>query len=74
MLDLANLVAEGETVIVIDDCSKKDITFETLARALYERTRWFMRVPEKRSMPPDPFPRTKLCELIREIPSKRPCR
>jgi hypothetical protein len=74
-LDLAALVADGETVIVIDDCNqKKDITFETLSRALYERVRWFMDVSEKRPIPPDPFPREKLCELIRMIPSKRPRR
>jgi Uncharacterized protein conserved in bacteria len=37
MLDLASLVAFEEDVMVIDDRTERDITIETLARALYER-------------------------------------
>ena len=37
MLDLASIVAAGEDVTIVDDRTERDITIETLARALYER-------------------------------------
>lgn len=39
MLELSNIVAEGERVIVTCDLTGRDITLETLARALYERAK-----------------------------------
>lgn len=39
MLELSDLVAAGHPVEVTDDGSGKDLTFETLARALYERAK-----------------------------------
>lgn len=39
MLELSDLVAVGHPVEVTDDGSGKDLTFETLARALYERAK-----------------------------------
>lgn len=39
MLELSDLVAAGHPVEVTDDGSGRDLTFETLARALYERAK-----------------------------------
>jgi polyhydroxyalkanoate synthesis regulator protein len=39
MLELSDLVAAGHAVVVTDDGSGKDLTFETMARALYERAK-----------------------------------
>ena len=39
MLELSDLVAAGHAVVVTDDGSGRDLTFETLARSLYERAK-----------------------------------
>lgn len=39
VLDIANLVAGGETVRVVCDVTGRDVTLETLSRALYERVK-----------------------------------
>jgi polyhydroxyalkanoate synthesis regulator protein len=39
MLDLSSLVADGARAVVTCDLTGRDITLETLARALYERSK-----------------------------------
>ena len=70
MLDLALVVSAGEEVAVFDDRTGFDITFETLARALYEKIKnYYSTKAAKKSPPKDPFGRGALAKLIRQIPS-----
>jgi polyhydroxyalkanoate synthesis regulator protein len=39
VVDLSDLIASGEQIKVVDDVSGRDITLETMARALYDRLR-----------------------------------
>lgn len=41
MLELADLVASGKSVAVTCDLTGRDLTIETLARALYERCKLY---------------------------------
>jgi len=75
MLELSHLIAEGKKVSVFEDASGHDITFETLARALYERVKWYVgsadNVPIQAGRPSEPFPRSRLESLIQAISSLR---
>ena len=50
MLELSDLVADGKVVQVTCDATGKDLTLESLARALYERVR------DRQPGPNDPVP------------------
>ena len=69
MLDLALIVSAGEEVVVFDDRTGFDITFETLARALYEKIKnYYSTKAAKKSPPQDPFGRGALAKLICQVP------
>jgi len=65
MLELSDLVAEGKTVKVTDDRSGRDLTIESLARALYERVR------DRKPRAGDPVP-TDFEKLITMIERREP--
>lgn len=66
MLGLSDLIRSGVHVEVIDDSNEQDITFETMSRALYERTKWYLhRRPADRFH--EPFSRSKFESLIKQI-------
>lgn len=70
MVELAEIVYGEEEVTVLDDRTGRDITVETLARALYERIkRYFAASKSAKSHPLDPFSRRALVDLIRQVPS-----
>jgi hypothetical protein len=69
MVDLANTVALGDDVTVVEDRTGRDITFQTLARALYERvTGYYHARDARKGVPGEPFARASLAKLIRSIP------
>ena len=71
MVELAGVVFDGEEVAVIDDCTGRDVTVETLARALYERIkRYFASSKSVQLRSEDPFSRQILANLIRQVPPK----
>jgi len=39
VVDISDLVADGEQVTVVDDVTGRDVTLETMSRALYERVK-----------------------------------
>ena len=69
MVDLAKIVAAGPDVVVEDDRTGRDITLETLARALYELLKDHFNGGDRRhKVPKDPFDHGELAKLIRRVP------
>ena len=69
MVGLAQVVAAGADVMVEDDRTGRDITLETLARALYERLKdHFNGGDHRHRIPKDPFDHAALSQLIRQVP------
>ena len=69
MVGLAQVVAAGADVMVEDDRTGRDITLETLARALYERLKdHFNGGDHRHRIPKDPFDHAALSKLIRQVP------
>jgi PHB/PHA accumulation regulator DNA-binding domain len=69
MLELAKVTASGPDVVVEDDRTGRDITLETLARALYELLKDHLDGGDRRRRrPDDPFSHVELARLIRKVP------
>lgn len=69
MLDLAKVASAGLDVTVEDDRTGRDITLETLARALYEMLKDHFNGGDRRhKTPSDPFTPSDLAKLIRQVP------
>ena len=69
MLDLAKIASAGLDVTVEDDRTGRDITLETLARALYEMLKdHFDGGDGRHRRPADPFKPEALAKLIRQVP------
>jgi polyhydroxyalkanoate synthesis regulator protein len=72
MLDLAKLVSKDNNVVVTCDRTGRDLTLETLARALYERLKTysdedvFLRTGSNR---PQLFSVSKLTSLLALLPA-----
>lgn len=69
LLDVGEAVAGGEEVEVICDRTGRDRTFETLTRALYERTKAYFSLSAHRLTPEEPIARIAVMKIIRLIPS-----
>jgi hypothetical protein len=70
LLDVGDVIAEGEEIDVICDRTSRDLTFETLARTLHERTRaYFAAMARKGKAADEPMPRESMSRLIRLIPA-----
>ena len=69
LLDVGEVVAGGEEVEVICDRTGRDRTFETLTRALYERTKSYFSPAAHRFIPEEPIARMAVMKIIRLIPS-----
>jgi Uncharacterized protein conserved in bacteria len=70
LLDIGDAIAGGEEIEVSCDRTEKDLTFETLARVLYERTRaYFMSSSKKGGVVEEPVSRTALSKIVRLIPA-----
>ena len=66
LLDLAEVVVGGDEVEVICDRTSRDLTFETLTRALYERTKAYFA---SSTFPAEePIARIAVMKIIRLIP------
>lgn len=65
LLDLAEIVVGGDEVEVICDRTSRDLTFETLTRALYERTRAYFA---SSGFLLDPIAPIAVMKIIRLIP------
>lgn len=75
MVQVAKIVAKGADVTVEDDRTGRDITLETLARALYELLKdHFQGGDRRRKVQGDPFSPAALARLIRQIPGQIPAR
>jgi hypothetical protein len=81
LLDVGDVIAGGEEIDVVCDRTSRDLTFETLARTLHERTRAYFSSMSKRGPVVDaplarkpravdePFPRESMSKLVRLIPA-----
>ena len=69
LLDIGGIVAGGEDIEVYSDRTGRDLTFEVLVRALYERTMSFSEASLKSTGRLDePAPRGAVMRLIRLVP------
>lgn len=66
MLELATLAAKRDDLKVVCDRTGRDLTLETLARALYERIKESSL--RTSGLGPDPFPARALTKLIALVP------
>lgn len=65
VIELADLVAAGEQITVVDDVTGRDVTLETMCRALYERTK-------SRDLEADTLlTANDLAKLIRKVPGRK---
>ena len=73
MLDVADLAANDGDVVVKCDRTGRDLTIETLARALYERLKDYYDEDNFMSNgnPENPFSPKELIKLIVKVPGKR---
>jgi polyhydroxyalkanoate synthesis regulator protein len=74
MLALADLVVEDGDVQVICDRTGRDLTLETLSRALYERLKDYgdeSSFLESGSNKPPPFDVSELVRLISLVPARK---
>jgi hypothetical protein len=70
LLDLGDVSAGGDELEVICDRSNRDLTFETLARALYERARAYFAIESRKGrFVSEPVPRDAISKIIRLIPA-----
>ena len=70
LLDLGDVSAGGAEIEVICDRTERDLTFETLTRALYERTRAYFTIEFKKGpFVADPVSREAISKLIRLVPA-----
>ena len=70
LLDVGDVIAGGEEIDVICDRTNRDLTFETLARTLHERTRaYFASMVRKGREVDEPMPREAMSRLVRLIPA-----
>ena len=70
LLDVGDVIAGGEEIDVICDRTNRDLTFETLARTLHERTRaYFASMVRKGKSVEEPLPRETMSRLVRLIPA-----
>ena len=70
LLDVGDVIAGGEEIDVVCDRTSRDLTFETLARTLHERTRaYFASMGGKVRMVDEPIARVVLSKLVRLIPA-----
>lgn len=67
MLELADLAVKGNDLKVVCDRTGRDLTLETLARALYER----LKSRVDRGDEKDPFSPRALAKLIALVPIRR---
>jgi PHB/PHA accumulation regulator DNA-binding domain len=69
LLDVGDVIADGEEIEVICDRTGRDLTFETLARTLHERTRaYFSSMSRRGRVAEEPIPREAISKLVRLIP------
>jgi len=69
LLDVGDVIAEGEEIVVICDRTGRDLTFETLARILHERTRaYFASMAGRGRVVEEPILRETISKLVRLIP------
>jgi hypothetical protein len=70
LLDLGDVSAAGNEIEVICDRTGRDLTFETLTRVLYERTRAYFTVESKKGrFVVEPAPRAAITKFIRLVPT-----
>ena len=70
LLDVGDVIAGGEEIEVVCDRTSRDLTFETLARTLHERTRaYFASMVRKGREVDEPMPREAMSRLVRLIPA-----
>lgn len=65
VVDIAKMVALGETISVVCDVTGRDITLETLCRALYER------VKERDLSAKTSIATTDVAKLIRQVAGRK---
>jgi hypothetical protein len=69
LLDIGGIVAGGEEIEVHSDRTGRDLTFEVLVRALYERTMSYSEASLKGTGHlEEPAPRSSVIRLIRLVP------
>jgi hypothetical protein len=70
LLDLGDISAGGDEIEVACDRTGRDLTFETLTRVLYERTRAYFTVEFKKGrFVTEPCPRAAILKFIRLVPT-----
>ena len=70
LLDVGDVIAGGEEIEVVCDRTGRDLTFETLARTLHERTRaYFASMVRKGRNVDEPLPRETMSWIVRRIPA-----
>jgi PHB/PHA accumulation regulator DNA-binding domain len=70
LLDIGDVIAGKETIEVICDRTERDLTFETITRVLYERTRAYFTIEHKKGrIVSEPAPREEISRLIRLVPT-----
>jgi hypothetical protein len=80
LLDIGDVIAGGEEIQASCDRTGRDLTFETLARTLCERTKAYFAPAAKRGKTADePVSRDFISRIVRLIPAavkpaKRPAR
>ena len=70
LLDLGDVSAGGDEIEVVCDRTGRDLTFETITRVLYERTRAYFTVESRKGrFVTEPIPRTAISKFIRLVPT-----
>ena len=70
LLDLGDVSAGGAELEVICDRTGRDLTFETLTRVLYERTRAYFAVESRKGrFVAEPVARAAISKYIRLVPT-----
>lgn len=74
MLELADLASKDDDVHIVCDRTGRDLTLETLSRALYERLKDYFneeKFLETGRNRPLPFPVSELTKLIACVPARK---
>lgn len=75
LLDVGDVIAGGEEIEAVCDRTGRDLTFETLARTLHERTRAYFASSAKRGKTSDePVSREFISRIVRLIPASTKAR
>ena len=80
LLDIGDAIAGGEEIQAFCDRTGRDLTFETLARTMYERTKAYFASSARRGKTADePVSRDFISRIVRLIPAavkppRRPAR